>query len=158
MATCGVTLSLSFEQPGRDQHGDNNKHLGDSTQERVKRAKPLVLGAVALGRWARNFLVNGAVKVPTKQSLQQDHLKDGGYLHALQDFYSVKPTGVEFFQNPKTGIFGKIGHVGDRTIQLQGKMLNGKAENPTLKIMKTKELGDPKSMYDVITYKHSGHI
>lgn len=157
MAVYGVVSSWSFERPGKDLH-DNDKLLGSPNQERVKRANPLLLGAVALGKWARNFLVNGATKAPQKQPLQLEHIKDGGYLHAIQDFYSVRPTGVEYFQDKKTGMFGKIGHVGDRTLQLQGKLVNGKAENPTLKIIKTKEFGNPESMYDVITYRHSGHI
>ena len=64
----------------------------------------LFTGAVALGKWARNFLVNGATKAPQKQPLQLEHIKDGGYLHAIQDFYSVRPTGVEYFQDKKTGV------------------------------------------------------
>lgn len=135
------TRSLQYERQDKGYYGR------EITGQRRKRS---VLGIIAQkGLKAWKLLLKGTNQVPSGKHNVREFEKIGTLKTALKDFKDADPDYVQKLEFP-SGITGRAGYIGDRTIILKARGSNGK---PNIEILKTHRTGneiDP--LIDRITY------
>lgn len=135
------TRSIQYE---REDHGYCGREIAG---QRTKRSAFGFIAQKGLKAW--KLLLQGTNQVPSGTHNVREFEKIGTLKTALKDFKDADPDYVQKLEFP-SGVTGRAGYIGDRTIILKARGSNGK---PNIEILKTHRTGnemDP--LIDRITY------